>query len=68
MITNNNSKSMLENYHVKSFIKLLDVINVVYGFTLNGIKLIFKLTNTSKTTAVPGIVFPAQVKYFLFQT
>ena len=35
---------MLENFHVKNFRKLLDVINVIYGFTLNAIKIILKLT------------------------
>lgn len=35
---------MLENFHVKNFGKLLDVINVIYGFTLNAIKIILKLT------------------------
>ena len=35
---------MLENVHVKNFRKLLDVINVTYGFTLNATKIILKLT------------------------
>ena len=35
---------MLENFHVKNFRKLLDVINVTYRFTLNGTKIILKLT------------------------
>ena len=47
---------------------MLNVIIVDYGFISNAIKLTLKLTNTSKKKAVPGIVFLAQPKYFLFQT
>ena len=48
--------------------KLLNVIIVDYGFISNAIKLTIKLTNTSEKKVVPGIVFLARTKYFLFQS
>ena len=65
---------MRANFHEKHVItlyqqtmKLLNMINVIYGFTLNAVKLTLKLTTTSKKRVIPDIAFTAQLKYFLFQ-
>ena len=65
---------MLANFHEKYVItlyqqtmKLMNMINVIYGFTLNAVKLTLKLTTTSKKRVIPDIVFTAQLKYFLIQ-
>ena len=65
---------MLANFHEKYVItlyqqtmKLMNMINVIYGFTLNAVKLTLKLTTTSKKRVIPDIAFNAQLKYFLFQ-
>ena len=65
---------MLANFHEKYVItlyqqtmKLMNMINVICGFTLNAVKLTLKLTTTSKKRVIPDIEFTAQLKYFLIQ-
>ena len=51
----------------QKIIKLLTVINVIYGFTLNAWNKHSDLQIPPKKELL-DIIFLAQVKYFLFQT